>query len=175
MSRLDQIEAEREYRRIIDAQNQDVAVASYAMFTGIDLSAHAPDTPMADLHTELGQTQVDRFRDQTVGDVLADWRKKGVNGWIITGSPEEVADQLCGMADEAMLDGFLVTPLIQPRGIQDFIEQVLPLLRQRGAAAAEYEQHTLRERLTGSSSPRLRDDHPGAQYRYGRSPSTAAA
>lgn len=168
-------QAEKEYRRIVDAQNPEVAVASYAMFTGIDLSAYAPETPMRDLHTELGQTQVDRFKDQTVGDVLADFRQKGVNPWIIVGTPEEAADELCAVAEEAALDGYLVTPLVQPRATRDFIEQVLPLLQQRGVASTEYETHTLRERILGAGHVRLSEDHPGAAYRFGRAPTEAAA
>lgn len=168
-------QAEKEYRRIVDAQNPDVAVASYAMFTGIDLSAHDPDTPMADLHTELGQTQVDRFKGQTVGDVLADFRQKGVNPWIIVGTPEDAADELCAVAEEAMLDGYLVTPLIQPRATEDFIEHVLPILRKRGAARLDYEEHTLRERILGPGHVKLSDDHPGASYRFRRARAAAAA
>lgn len=168
-------QAEKEYRRIIDAQNPDVGVASYAMFTGIDLSAYDPDTPMADLHTELGQTQVDRFKGQTVGQVLSDFRQKGVNPWIIVGTPEQVADELCAVAEEAMIDGYLMTPLIQPRATQDFIEQVLPLLRKRGAAREEYEEHTLRERILGPGHVKLSDDHPGAAYRLSGVRAGAAA
>jgi FMN-dependent oxidoreductase (nitrilotriacetate monooxygenase family) len=168
-------QAQKEYRRIIDAQNPDIAVASYAMFTGIDLSAYEPTTPMADLHTELGQTQVDRFKDQTVGDVLADFRERGVNPWIIVGTPQDAADELCAVAEEASLDGFLMTPLIQPRATQDFIEQVLPLLKQRGAAREEYEEHTLRERILGPGRVKLLDDHPGASYRFGRARAQATA
>jgi long-chain alkane monooxygenase len=167
--------AEKEYRRIIDAQNPDLVVASYAMFTGIDLSAHDPSTPMADLHTELGQTQVERFRDQTVSDVLADFRQTGVNPWIIVGTPEQAADELCAVAEEATLDGYLMTPLIQPRGTQDFIEQVLPLLKQRGAARVDYEEQTLRERILGPGHVKLSDDHPGAAHRFTQAHAAAAA
>src|SRR5579875_2911150 len=145
------------------------------MFTGIDLSAYDPCTPMADLSTELGQTQVDRFRDQTVGDVLGDFRRKGVNAWIIVGTPEEAADELCAAAQEASLDGYLVTPLVQPRATQDFIEQVLPLLRRRGVARDDYEEDTLRERILGPGHVKLADDHPGARYRFGRAQAQAMA
>ena len=130
---------------------------------------------MAELHTELGQTQVDRFKDQSVGDVLDDFRQRGVNPWIIVGTPEDAADELCAMAEEAMLDGYLVTPLIQPRATEDFIEQVLPLLKKRGAAREEYEEHTLRERILGRGHVRLSDDHPGAAYRSGDARAQAAA
>ena len=48
----------------------------------------------------------------------------------------------------------------------------LPILRKRGVAASEYEAPTLRERLLGKETAVLRDDHPGAGFRY-RVPSLA--
>lgn len=54
-------DAERRYQRILDAQRPEVTVASYAMFTGLDLSSYAPETPMTELSTEMSQTQVARF------------------------------------------------------------------------------------------------------------------
>src|SRR5699024_7541931 len=158
-------EAEQKYRDIVASQNPDVAVASYAMFTGLDLSSYDRDTPMTSLHTELSQSQISRFEGQTVGDVLDAWAAHGVRGDAVVGSPTEVADRICELAEGADLDGFLITPLVQPGSTQDFIEYVLPILRERGVAAEGYEEDTLRERLLGTDSPHLRDDHPGAGYR----------
>ncbi|HEV2590349.1 MAG TPA: hypothetical protein VGU02_00520, partial [Gaiellaceae bacterium] len=67
----------------------------------------------------------------------------------------------------ADLDGFLITPLIQPGSTTDFIEHVLPILKKRGAFRDGYEEKTLRERLLGSGSARLPKDHPGARHRHG--------
>lgn len=158
-------EAEQKYRDIVASQNPDVAVASYAMFTGLDLSSYDRDTPMTSLHTELSQSQISRFEGQTVGDVLDAWAAHGVRGDAVVGSPTEVADRICELAEGADLDGFLITPLVQPGSTQDFIEYVLPILRERGVASEGYEEDTLRERLLGTDSPHLRDDHPGAGYR----------
>jgi long-chain alkane monooxygenase len=159
------VEAERKYQEMLAQQKPEVAVASYAMFTGLDLSSYDPNTPMTELHTELSQTQVARFAGLTVGDVLQDWHAHGVRSKPVVGTPEEVADALCKMAEGADLDGFLLTPIIQPGSTIDFIEMVLPILRERGVAASEYEADTLRERLLGSETPVLRGDHPGAGYR----------
>lgn len=158
-------EAERKYQEILDCQRPEVAVASYAMFTGLDLSSYDPSTPMTELHTELSQTQVDRFAGLTVGDVLSDWHAHGVRSKPVIGTPEEVADAMCAMAEGADLDGFLLTPIIQPGSTIDFVEMVLPILRERGVAPTEYEESTLRERLMGTAQPVLRSDHPGASYR----------
>ncbi|AKR54428.1 hypothetical protein XM25_01120 [Devosia sp. H5989] len=161
-------EARRKHQEILDAQTPEVAVSSYAWFTGLDLSSYDPATKMSDLHTELSQTQVARFGDKTVGDVLKDWHAHGVRTNPFVGTPEKIADIIVEMAEGADLDGFLFTPLIQPASTIDFVEQVLPILRARGVAASDYEGESLRERLLGTSTPVLRDDHPGASYRASR-------
>jgi FMN-dependent oxidoreductase (nitrilotriacetate monooxygenase family) len=87
-------EALAKHESILASQDPDVAVASYAMFTGLDLSSYAPDTPMSELRTELSQTQVTRFAGQTVGDVLRDWATHGVGSPPVVGSAAEVADHI---------------------------------------------------------------------------------
>lgn len=159
-------EARRKYAEVAEAQNPEVTVASYAWFTGLDLSAYAPDTPMSELHTELSQTQVARFADKTVGDVLGDWHAHGVGARPIVGTPEQVADRMIELADGADLDGYLFAPVIPPASTVDFIEQVLPILKDRGAIAEPSTQpQSLRERLIGTDGPALADSHPGAAYR----------
>lgn len=159
-------EAQAKYQEVLDAQTPEVTVASYAWFTGLDLSAYAPDTPMTDLHTELSQSQVSRFEGMTVGDVLKDWHEHGVGSKAFVGSPEEVADHVMATAEGADLDGFLISPVIQPGSTIDFVERVLPILRERGVVA-ESRGETLRERLTGANDPGLPADHPGAKARSG--------
>ncbi|MRX43330.1 NtaA/DmoA family FMN-dependent monooxygenase [Agromyces kandeliae] len=158
-------DARRKYERVLDSQDPGVAVASYAWFTGLDLSSYAPETPMTELHTELSQTQVARFAGQTVGDVLKDWHAHGVGARPVIGTPEDVADVICDLADRADLDGFLLSPVIQPGSTLDFIEHVLPILRERGVASPGGDEGTLRERLMGKGSPTLGDRHPAAAAR----------
>jgi len=160
-------DAQRKHQEILNAQTPEVAVASYAWFTGLDLSSYDPSTKMSELHTEMSQTQIARFGDKTVGDVLKDWHAHGVRTNPYIGTPDEIADIICDLAEKTDLDGFLLTPLIQPGSTRDFIDQVMPILRKRGVAASDYEKNTLRERLLGTPSPVLRDDHPGARYRAG--------
>lgn len=159
-------EARAKYASVADAQTPDVTVASYAWFTGLDLSEYPHDTPMTDLSTELSQTQVARFAGKTVGDVLRDWHAHGVGARPVVGTPEQIADTMCALAEGADLDGFLFAPVIPPASTEDFVEHVMPLLRERGVIASpSQEVTTLRERLTGASSPALPESHPGATYR----------
>jgi FMN-dependent oxidoreductase (nitrilotriacetate monooxygenase family) len=158
-------EAQRKHERILESQTAEITVASFALYTGLDLSSYDPQTPMEELHTEMSQTQITRFRGETVGSVLRKWREHGVRGNTMVGSAEDIADELCALAQDADLDGFLVNPLIQPGSTVDFIDHVLPLLRARGAFRSEYEEGTLRERLLGAGEARLPSDHPGARYR----------
>ncbi|HEV2591394.1 MAG TPA: NtaA/DmoA family FMN-dependent monooxygenase, partial [Gaiellaceae bacterium] len=62
--------AQKKHKEILDTQNHDITVASYAWFTGLDLSSYDPSTRMEELHTEMSQTQIERFKGQTVGQVL---------------------------------------------------------------------------------------------------------
>ena len=162
-------EAVAKHESILAAQNPEVAVASYAMFTGLDLSAYDPDTPMTELRTELSQTQVNRFAGQTVGEVLADWACHGVGAAPFVGSAPEVADHLGALAEEADLDGILLHPQVQPASTTDFVDLVLPILRERGIVAVDGASATLRERLFDVPEPTLPADHPGAARRASRS------
>jgi FMN-dependent oxidoreductase (nitrilotriacetate monooxygenase family) len=168
-------EAIAKHDAILASQNPDVAVASYAMFTGLDLSAYDPRTPMTELQTELSQTQVTRFAGKTVGQVLEDWASHGVGAAPFVGSALEVADHLCSLADEADLDGILLHPQVQPTSTIDFIELVLPILRARGVAPVDTTSGTLRQRLFGQGCPTLPADHPGAAHRARRAGMTATA
>ena len=70
------------------------------------------------------------------------------------------------LADGADLDGFLFAPTIPPASTEDFIEHVLPILKERGAIAPQPEQpQSLRERLIGTSTPALAESHIGSTYR----------
>lgn len=161
-------EARQRYAEVADAQNPDVTVASYAWFTGLDLSSYAPDTQMSALSTELSQTQVARFADRTVGDVLADWHAHGVGARPVVGTPEQIADRMMDLAEGADLDGFLFSPVIPPASTRDFIEHVLPILRERGVIApVSDEPQSLRERLIGTPTPSLADSHVGSSFRAG--------
>lgn len=62
-----------------------------------------------------------------------------------SGTPEQVADALEEWFDGAAADGFNVMPAVLPSGLETFVDQVIPLLQQRGRFRREYAGSTLRE------------------------------
>ncbi|RDT00966.1 LLM class flavin-dependent oxidoreductase, partial [Burkholderia contaminans] len=62
------------------------------------------------------------------------------------GTPEHIADGLQEWFDAAAADGFIVGGGT-PRAFTDFVEQVVPILRERGLFRSEYEGTTLRDHL----------------------------
>lgn len=137
------------------------AAVMFAGITGLDLTGLDPETRVVDLRTDLGQTLVQRYArqnpDMKVGEILDAFRTKAIRGFQVTGSPEEVADEIEAIVDGAGIDGIMLEPTFGgPDAYRAFIELVLPILVARGRAGAPAGT-TLREHLTGA--PRLASTH----------------
>jgi hypothetical protein len=84
------------------------------------------------------------------------------------GSVQQVVDQAAATIAATGADGFLVQP--DHTGTFDsFIDLIMPELAARGLVQTDLPAMTLRERLLGTGTPHLADDHPGAAYRTGAS------
>ncbi|MBT1516479.1 LLM class flavin-dependent oxidoreductase [Bradyrhizobium sp. SRL28] len=66
---------------------------------------------------------------------------------ILAGTPEEVAADLAEWFKSGACDGFNVSPSHLPDGLFDFLDQVVPVLQDRGLFRSEYSGRTLREHL----------------------------
>lgn len=73
---------------------------------------------------------------------------------VIVGTAEEVADFMEEWFVNGACDGFAIQPDVSFDGIRDFVEQVIPILQERGLFHEDYEGTTLRE-------------HMGIPYQYG--------
>jgi len=67
--------------------------------------------------------------------------------WQLTGTPDDVADELERWVDAGAADGFVVMSPQLPGSLEDFVEHVIPRLRGRGRFRREYGGTTLREHL----------------------------
>lgn len=70
------------------------------------------------------------------------------------GTPEDVADHLTEWFESGAADGFWVMPDVYETDLTRFVEEVVPILQERGIFHTDYEGDTLRENL-------------GLPYQYG--------
>ena len=65
----------------------------------------------------------------------------------IVGTPGQVADQLEAIWRETGCHGFNLTPTITPSSVEEFVDEVVPILQRRGIFRTEYAGETFRENL----------------------------
>ena len=63
------------------------------------------------------------------------------------GTAEQVADTMQEWFDSGACDGFMLSGAVLPQGFDDFVDHVLPILKERGLFRTEYESDTLRGNL----------------------------
>jgi hypothetical protein len=100
---------------------------------------------------------------------IANHIKIGGLGAIAIGTAEEVADEFERWVNEADVDGFNIAYALKPGTFVDVIDELLPVLRQRGLFWEDYAVPggTYRENLyaeKGSARPRA--DHAAAAYHW---------
>lgn len=80
----------------------------------------------------------------TVREILS--RLGGGRGhFTFAGTPEQVADTLITWFEGRAADGFNIMAPALPSGLETFICEVLPILRERGVCGSGYRGHTLRD------------------------------
>ncbi|NLE79180.1 MAG: LLM class flavin-dependent oxidoreductase [Rhodococcus sp.] len=68
------------------------------------------------------------------------------------GTPESIADEIEDWFHGGGADGFNLMPPLYPHGLNDFVDEVIPVLQKRGLFRTEYETATLRDHLTSPVS-----------------------
>jgi FMN-dependent oxidoreductase (nitrilotriacetate monooxygenase family) len=127
-----------------------------------DLSAYDPDGPLPDVEPadDLTITQ-GRVRHGDPKAIAATWRERAdaenlsIRELIIAvtsrqqfvGTPAQVADEIDLHVQSDACDGFILVPHLTPRGLDEFVDRVVPLLQERGVYRTRYTGHTLREHL----------------------------
>lgn len=66
---------------------------------------------------------------------------------VIVGPGVEAADHMQSWFEAGAADGFWILPDVYDDGIDDFVDEVVPILQERGLFHQEYEGKTLRENL----------------------------
>ena len=127
-----------------------------------DLSDHDPDGPLPAIDPADDPTITQgRVRHADPQALAASWRERAeaenlsIRELVIAvtsrqqfvGTPAQVADEIDLHVQSDACDGFILVPHLTPRGLDDFVDRVVPLLQERGAFRSEYTGHTLREHL----------------------------
>jgi N-acetyl-S-(2-succino)cysteine monooxygenase len=133
---------------------------------GIDLSAADPDGPVpVDQFPSVegyneGVTRLVRLRTWATESGFSlrrfantVYRSLGVIHWTPVGAPEQIADELEAWFRAGTGDGFNVLIPQHPRGLEAFVDHVIPVLQKRGLFRTDYETQTLRDHF-GISHPR---------------------
>lgn len=159
-------EAKRKQQYFRDNVDFTALQAFWSGGSGIDLSSVDPETPLAELaeRVQLGQHVRSIFR--SAADAVPDatkvsWRDYLLGSGLLpgrfAGTPEQIADHVQEWA-AAGVDGFNVVPITTLGWWGEWVDEVVPVLQDRGLAQREYAPGTLREKIFGNG-PRLEPTH----------------
>jgi long-chain alkane monooxygenase len=146
------------------------ALAHFASSVGIDYAKEDLDAPLRHEQTNSMQSILEavttRSSEQWTLRKLLGQMGLGSRTMPFVGSAEEVADEMQGWVEETGIDGFNLSRVVTPEGLEDFVDLVVPILQERGVYKTAYREGTLRQKLFGGASGRLQESHIGASHRY---------
>jgi len=147
-------EAEAKYQEIANlVVIEDALNYLGRYFNDMDFSPYDLDAPFPDLG-DFGrngwESTTDRIK-QVAKDENLTLREMALRSTTprneFIGTPTQVADTMQAWFEEGAADGFMLVPSVLPQGFNDFVEHVLPILKERGLFRTEYEADTLRGNL----------------------------
>ena len=118
------------------------------------------DPVVSDTLISKGRASVRQFAKDPVA-LAADWRARAEAGHLsarevvievtgrqsFVGSPQTIARTINDFVQADAADGYILVPHITPTGLDPFVDQVVPLLQERGTYPADYTGTTLRDNL----------------------------
>ncbi|RII41940.1 LLM class flavin-dependent oxidoreductase [Galactobacter valiniphilus] len=148
--------------------------AAHAALVDPDGRVYPPETKLKDVQTNSARGFAEWLSKHITDreSLVADLARQRAQQGTIVGTPEQIADAL-EVWQAAGVDGINVINWVIPGSFEEFADQILPTLRERGLAKREYEEGPLRQKLFGA--PRLNERHPAAAYRGAFSEAGATA
>src|SRR5262250_467998 len=148
-------EAEEKYREYHRHASIEGALAHFSSSTGLDFSHYEPDEPIRYVKNDAINSAVDTLTTLSTEP----WTLRRIVGRMglgsrnpaIVGSAEEVAQDLISWVEETDIDGFNLSRIVTPEGLEDSVDLVVPILQERGAYKRDYRPGTLREKLFAGS------------------------
>jgi FMN-dependent oxidoreductase (nitrilotriacetate monooxygenase family) len=130
------------------------AVRQLTDMIGVDLTGHPLDSPLPDLppvaRINGAKSRFELVRDLAVRERLTLRQLLGRLGGgrghqVVAGTPEQLADHIELWFRTGAADGFNVMAPLLPSGLEEFVDQVVPLLRARKLFRTEYTGRSLRD------------------------------
>ena len=162
-------QAEAKYREIANLVFIDDALNYLGRyFNDLDFTQYDLDQPFPDLG-DFGrngwESATDRIK-QLARDENLTLRQMALRSTTpkpaFIGTPAQVADSMEAWFKAGAADGFMMNSAVLPDGFNNFVDQVLPLLKERGLFRVEYEADTLHGNL-GLAIPENRFASPAQQ------------
>jgi len=153
MVRSTEAEAKRAEEELLELIPAVTTLRTLQVQLGFDLSNYSPDDKLPEIPLTNGGQWVQqqiikmaREEDLTIGQLA---RRTAVSraSYSLFGTPEQVADMCETWFREGGADGFSLSPNYLPGALDDFVDQVVPILQKRGLFRTDYEGATLRENL----------------------------
>ncbi|OBG39783.1 F420-dependent methylene-tetrahydromethanopterin reductase [Mycobacterium alsense] len=137
------------------------AIAMLEQVWGRDLSGYDPDGPLPDVEPTGDSLTQGRVRHVDPMEVARRYRQRAeaenlsIRELVIAvtsrqqfvGTPARIADEIDTYIQADACDGFILVPHLTPRGLDEFVDRVVPVLQERGAFRTGYSGETLREHL----------------------------
>ena len=136
---------------------------------GHDLSGFKLDEPVPDLPPSgmmqghaVQLASIARRRKMTLRE-LRDYAAVSSGHRVSYGTPEMIADDLEAWHRSGAADGFIIQVTHHPGPLDEFVDQVIPILVARGLFRREYTGRTLREHLGLPRPPHPRSPSPSGR------------
>ncbi|MGG7104317.1 NtaA/DmoA family FMN-dependent monooxygenase [Rhodococcus sp. 24CO] len=158
-------DAIEKYRDIRDQQvTGQTALILLEQIWNLDLSGYDPEGPLPDIAPDpeappiiQGRAFIHQDRFETVAKLraVAENKKLNLRGVVIdqfergpiVGTAQQIAEKIDSFVQNDGSDGFILGSHLVPTGLDEFVDEVVPLLQDRGVLRAEYEGTTLRDNL----------------------------
>jgi len=150
-------EARANHAAILDLADDALAIEYLSESLCCDLTGFDP-AGQVPVETILAQTLLPRAdiaravapaaeKGTPLGEFAAHFMRHPRGHNVFLGTPEQMADMMIAWRDAGACDGFTLQPSYMPGGLEDFVEQVVPILQRRGRLRTEYPGTTLRASL----------------------------
>ena len=130
----------------------DAILARLSGVLGADLGAFDPDAPLDTIDSQASRGLLAATASGAGGTRVT--LREAAHRWDLSvaipqviGAPEQVAERLETIWRDTGCAGFNLSPTTNPDSVDDFVDQVVPILQRRGVFRREYTGRTLREHL----------------------------